>query len=43
MAQNMKQHFVPENLPGAAGMIALERAARASTDGYTIVTKVIWS
>jgi tripartite-type tricarboxylate transporter receptor subunit TctC len=37
MAENMKQQIVLENLPGAAGLIALERAARAPTDGYAIM------
>lgn len=36
MAENMKQQIVLENLPGAAGLIGMERAARAPTDGYTI-------
>ncbi len=36
MSENMKQQIVLENLPGAAGLIGMERAARAPTDGYTI-------
>jgi len=36
MAENMKQQIVLDNAPGAAGLIAMERAARAPTDGYTI-------
>ena len=36
MSDNMKQQIVLDNQPGAAGLIAMERAARAPTDGYTI-------
>ena len=36
MADNLKQQIVLDNQPGAAGLIAMERAARAPTDGYTI-------
>ena len=36
MSDNMKQQTVLDNAPGAAGLIAMERAARAPTDGYTI-------
>jgi tripartite-type tricarboxylate transporter receptor subunit TctC len=36
MSENMKQQIVLDNAPGAAGLIAMERAARAPTDGYTI-------
>ena len=36
MAENLKQQIVLDNQPGAAGLIAMERAARAPTDGYTI-------
>jgi tripartite-type tricarboxylate transporter receptor subunit TctC len=36
MSENMKQQIVLDNQPGAAGLIAMERAARAPTDGYTI-------
>ena len=36
MSDNMKQQIVLDNAPGAAGLIAMERAARAPTDGYTI-------
>ena len=32
----MKQQIVLDNAPGAAGLIAMERAARAPADGYTI-------
>jgi tripartite-type tricarboxylate transporter receptor subunit TctC len=36
MSENMKQQIVLDNAPGAAGLIAMERAARAPADGYTI-------
>jgi len=36
MSENLKQQIVLDNAPGAAGLIAMERAARAPTDGYTI-------
>jgi len=36
MSENMKQQIVLDNQPGAAGLIGMERAARAPTDGYTI-------
>src|SRR4051812_14425235 len=36
MSENMKQQIVLDNAPGASGLIAMERAARAPTDGYTI-------
>ena len=36
MSDNMKQPIVLENVPGAAGVIGAERAARAPADGYTI-------
>jgi tripartite-type tricarboxylate transporter receptor subunit TctC len=36
MSDNLKQPIVLENLPGAAGVIGAERAARAPADGYTI-------
>ena len=36
MSENLKQQIVLDNQPGAAGLIAMERAARAPTDGYTI-------
>ena len=32
MAENLKQQIVLDNQPGAAGLIAMERAARAPTD-----------
>jgi tripartite-type tricarboxylate transporter receptor subunit TctC len=36
MSDNMKQPIVLENVPGAAGVIGAERAARATADGYTM-------
>jgi tripartite-type tricarboxylate transporter receptor subunit TctC len=36
MSDNLKQQIVLDNQPGAAGLIGMERAARAPTDGYTI-------
>jgi tripartite-type tricarboxylate transporter receptor subunit TctC len=36
MSENIKQQIVLENVAGAAGLIGMERAARAPTDGYTI-------
>ena len=36
MSDNMKQAIVLENMPGAAGVIGAERAARAAPDGYTV-------
>ncbi|MFN7752588.1 MAG: Bug family tripartite tricarboxylate transporter substrate binding protein [Pseudomonadota bacterium] len=36
MADNLRQPIVLENLPGAAGILGAERAARAPADGYTI-------
>jgi tripartite-type tricarboxylate transporter receptor subunit TctC len=36
MAQNMSQAITVENLPGAAGMIGVDRLAQAVPDGYTI-------
>ena len=36
MSQALGQSFVIENTPGAGGMTALTRAARAAPDGYTI-------
>ncbi|MBC7781153.1 MAG: tripartite tricarboxylate transporter substrate binding protein [Proteobacteria bacterium] len=36
MSDNMKQTILLENMPGAAGMIGAERAARAPADGYTV-------
>jgi tripartite-type tricarboxylate transporter receptor subunit TctC len=32
----LKQQIVVENVPGAAGLIGAERAAKASPDGYTL-------
>jgi tripartite-type tricarboxylate transporter receptor subunit TctC len=36
MSDNLKQPIVLENMPGAAGVIGAERAARAPADGYTV-------
>jgi tripartite-type tricarboxylate transporter receptor subunit TctC len=36
LAEQLRQPFVVENLPGAAGMIGMERLARARPDGQTI-------
>lgn len=36
LAEQLRQPFVVENLPGAAGMIGLERLSRARPDGQTI-------
>ncbi|HTP61470.1 MAG TPA: tripartite tricarboxylate transporter substrate-binding protein [Burkholderiales bacterium] len=36
MADNMKGAIAVENLPGAAGLIGTERAAKSAPDGYTI-------
>jgi len=36
MSRELGQPFVIENTPGAGGMTALTRAARAAPDGYTI-------
>lgn len=36
MSTDLGQQIVIENLPGAAGLIGTERAARAAPDGYTI-------
>jgi len=36
MSENIGQQLVVENLPGAAGMIGVDRLARAAPDGYTI-------
>src|ERR1700704_6740706 len=35
MADNMGQHFVIMNQPGASGLIGAEQVARAEPDGYT--------
>lgn len=36
LAENLKVAVTVENLPGAAGMIGLDRLSRAKPDGYTI-------
>ena len=36
LSENVGQQFVVENHPGAAGMIGVDRLARATPDGYTI-------
>ena len=36
LSENIGQQFVVDNQPGAAGMIGLDRLARAIPDGYTI-------
>src|ERR1700750_392906 len=38
MSQSLGQQIVIENIGGAGGMIAAARAARATPDGYTILT-----
>jgi tripartite-type tricarboxylate transporter receptor subunit TctC len=38
MSENMGQPITIENLPGAAGMIGLDRINRAKPDGYTIAS-----
>jgi tripartite-type tricarboxylate transporter receptor subunit TctC len=37
MAKALGQQFVVENKPGGAGNIAMEEAARAEPDGYTLI------
>jgi tripartite-type tricarboxylate transporter receptor subunit TctC len=37
LAETLKWQIVPENRPGAAGNLAIEMAAKAAPDGYTIV------
>src|SRR5262249_29592584 len=37
MSQSLGQQIVVENIGGAGGMIAAARAARAATDGYTVL------
>ena len=36
LSETFGQQFVPENKPGASGLIALAEAAKASPDGYTL-------
>jgi tripartite-type tricarboxylate transporter receptor subunit TctC len=36
LSENLGQQFVVENHPGAAGMIGIDRLARAAPDGYTV-------
>ena len=36
LSSALKQQFVVENQPGAAGLIGTERAAKATADGYTL-------
>jgi tripartite-type tricarboxylate transporter receptor subunit TctC len=38
MSENMGQPVTVENVPGAAGMIGLDRINRAKADGYTIAS-----
>ena len=37
MKASLKQPVIVENLPGAAGSVALSRVSRAAPDGYTVV------
>jgi tripartite-type tricarboxylate transporter receptor subunit TctC len=37
MSEELKQPFVVQNLPGAAGAIAAQRVKAASADGYTLL------
>ena len=37
MKASLKQSVIVENLPGAAGSLALSRVKRAASDGYTVV------
>lgn len=36
MSENMRQAISVENMPGAAGMIGLDRLGRSKPDGYTV-------
>jgi tripartite-type tricarboxylate transporter receptor subunit TctC len=36
LSETFKQDFVPENKPGASGLIAAAEAAKAAPDGYTL-------
>ena len=41
LAQSMGQQFVVENRPGAGQMIGVEQAARAPSDGYTLLVAAV--
>lgn len=36
LSEDMKQSFVVENVPGAAGLLGAERLAKSKPDGYTL-------
>jgi tripartite-type tricarboxylate transporter receptor subunit TctC len=42
LQMSFKQPFVVENEPGAAGVIAAQRLARASPDGYTLMSAPVF-